>query len=57
LTPPLKSDLPRSVPQGQGISPTAIADFVATVENTIDSLHSFMVLRHGLVVTEGWWYP
>jgi len=49
--------LPHSTPDAQGISSVAIADFVATVEKTINSLHSFMLLRHGIVVAEGWWYP
>jgi CubicO group peptidase (beta-lactamase class C family) len=49
--------LPRSTPEEQGISSTAILDFVKTVEGEIDALHSFMLLRHGKVVAEGWWYP
>src|SRR5512143_3493453 len=50
-------NLPRSSPEAQGISSAAIADFVGTAEKTILSLHSFMLLRHGCVVAEGWWHP
>ena len=49
--------LPRSTPEAQGISSAAINDFVATAEKTIHSIHSFMLLRKGSVVAEGWWYP
>ena len=49
--------LPHSTPEAQGISSAAIADFVATAEKTINSLHSFMLLCHGSVVAEGWWHP
>jgi CubicO group peptidase (beta-lactamase class C family) len=49
--------LPRSTPEQQGISSAAISAFVKTAEKSIKSLHSFMLLRHGTVVAEGWWYP
>jgi CubicO group peptidase (beta-lactamase class C family) len=48
--------LPRSTPEAQGISAQAIQDFVSTVDK-IDTLHSFMVVRHGHVIAEGWWKP
>jgi CubicO group peptidase (beta-lactamase class C family) len=51
------ADLPRSSPEQQGISSTAILSFVEAADTNIDSLHSFMLLRHGHVVTEGWWTP
>ncbi len=48
--------LPRSAPEAQGIASTAIRAFVQAAEN-IPDLHSFMLLRHGMVVAEGWWHP
>jgi len=48
--------LPRSTPEAQGISSQAIRDFVSAVDK-IDTLHSFMLVRHGHVVAEGWWKP
>ena len=48
---------PRSAPEAQGISSQAILDFVEQAEQTIDALHSVMIVRHGTVVAEGWWSP
>src|SRR3954471_1064705 len=48
--------LPRSTPEAQGISPHAVCDFVEAA-NKIDTLHSFMIVRHGRVIAEGWWKP
>lgn len=48
--------LPRSTPEAQGISSSAILGFV-TAADKIDTLHSFMVVRHGHVIAEGWWKP
>lgn len=49
--------LSRSLPEDQGISSTAISEFLNTVESHNLGLHSFMLLRHGYVVSEGWWNP
>ncbi|HTU93684.1 MAG TPA: serine hydrolase [Gemmataceae bacterium] len=51
------TQLPRSRPEAQGISPSAIVAFVDEANRKIDSLHSFMLVRHGHVVAEGWWRP
>jgi len=51
-----KQPLPRSTPEAQGISSEAIQDFISTVDK-INTLHSFMLVRHGKVVAEGWWKP
>ena len=47
----------RSTPEQQGIASQAIQAFVVKAEETIVELHSFMLLRHGRVVAEGWWGP
>jgi len=52
-----QNPLPRTSPEAQGISAPAIAQFVARAEAAVHSLHSFMLLRHGAVVAEGWWHP
>lgn len=49
--------LPRSTPEEQGVSSQAILNFVEAVENSNHELHSFMVVRHGNVIAEGWWNP
>ncbi len=51
------SPLPRTSPEAQGIPSAAIAEFVARAGQTIQHLHSLMLLRHGSVVAEGWWHP
>jgi CubicO group peptidase (beta-lactamase class C family) len=52
-----RSDLPHSAPEAQGISSRAILAFVDAVDAGIHELHSFMLLRHGTVIAEGWWAP
>jgi len=49
--------LPRSTPERQGISSADIIDFVDTADRQIDAMNSFMLVRHGYVVAEGWWAP
>jgi CubicO group peptidase (beta-lactamase class C family) len=49
--------LPRCAPEAQGISSGAILGFVEAAEREVKELHSFMLLRHGHVVAEGWWAP
>ena len=48
--------LPRSTPEAQGVSSKAILDFVEAADK-INTLHSFMIVRHGQVIAEGWWKP
>ena len=53
--------LPRSTPEEQGISSAAILDFVEGADKLMspgtNAIHSFMLVRHGQVVAEGWWSP
>lgn len=49
--------LPRKTPESQGISSDAILKFTEKADREIDALHSFMLVRHGNVVAEGWWEP
>ncbi len=53
----LVSDLPRTSPELQGIASSALLHFVEALDSQIHELHSFMLLRHGSVVAEGWWAP
>lgn len=52
-----KGALPRSSPEDQGVDTAGIMAFVDAAEKKLDALHSLMVVRHGRVVTEGWWAP
>jgi len=49
--------LPRSTPERQGISSADILDFVDAADRQIDTMNSFMLIRHGSVVAESWWAP
>ena len=49
--------LPRSSPESQGISSSAILAFIEAADKNIESMNSFMLVRHGQVVAEGWWSP
>jgi len=49
--------LARSTPEAQGVAADAILEFIAAVEREKFELHSFMMLRHGKVIAEGWWKP
>jgi CubicO group peptidase (beta-lactamase class C family) len=49
--------LPRSTPESQGVSSDRIIAFVEAADQTVDTMHSFMLVRHGRVVAEGWWSP
>jgi CubicO group peptidase (beta-lactamase class C family) len=57
LSAQLKSTLPRSVPEAEGVSSEGIISFLGAVDKSNLGLHSFMFLRHGKVIAEGWWNP
>lgn len=50
-------NLPRSIPEAEGVSSQDILKFIEAVEKSKHELHSFMFLRHGKVIAEGWWNP
>ena len=49
--------LPRSIPEMEGVSSAGITDFLNAVDTGRQEIHSFMLIRHGKVVAEGWWDP
>lgn len=49
--------LPRSSPEAQGVSSEVIRAFVEAADQQVIAMHSFMLVRHGNVVAEGWWKP
>ena len=52
-----KMSFPRKSPESQGISSKGISDFIKAANVSGLEWHSFMLLRHGNVVAEGWWKP
>ena len=53
----LLDKLPRSTPESEGVSSAGIIDFLNAVDTGRVELHSFMFIRHGKVIAEGWWNP
>ncbi|MSR58828.1 MAG: class C beta-lactamase-related serine hydrolase [Planctomycetaceae bacterium] len=51
------AELPRSSPEEQGVSSAALLEFVDSADRDITGMNSFMLVRHGHVVAEGWWSP
>ena len=49
--------LPRSSPEQQGIASADLLAFIEAADKEIDAMNSFMLVRHGHVVAEGWWAP
>lgn len=52
----IAADLPRSKPSEQNVSPAAILSFMEAIDK-LDAMNSFMLVRHGHVIAEGWWAP
>jgi CubicO group peptidase (beta-lactamase class C family) len=53
----ISTSLERSIPEREGVSSAAIVDFLDAVAQSDHEFHSFMLLRHGKVIAEGWWKP
>ena len=47
----------RGIPENEGISSKSILEMVKRFENELDAIHSYMIVKNGMVVSEGWWYP
>lgn len=53
----LAQPLPRATPESQGVASAQIQKFIEAADQSINTLHSFMLIRHGKVVAECWWQP
>lgn len=49
--------LGRNTPEAEGVSSQGIIDFLNELNAEGIEAHSFMFLRHGKVIAEGWWKP
>ena len=54
---PVNTHFTRSTPEEQGISSEGILNFLHRAEKEVDAMHSFMIIRNGKVVSDGWWAP
>ncbi|HYG17883.1 MAG TPA: serine hydrolase, partial [Ohtaekwangia sp.] len=54
---PVAFSFPRVSPESQGVASSGIAKFINAANGSGLQWHSFMMLRHGKVIAEGWWKP
>ncbi len=47
----------KSNPEREGVSPNGIYSFLSAAGKSKHELHSFIFLRHGKIISEGWWDP
>jgi CubicO group peptidase (beta-lactamase class C family) len=52
-----QDNFPKSTPEKEGVQAGAISDFVNAAAHSKTELHSFVFLRHGKLIAEGWWNP
>ncbi len=57
LTARAASPMPRCCPEAQAVSSSELLEFIEAADQTIESMNSVMIVRHGQVVAEGWWAP
>ena len=50
-------NLPRSTPEKEGISSESIVNLIDAFERKIEFVHSYMIVKNGKVISEGWWNP
>jgi CubicO group peptidase (beta-lactamase class C family) len=53
----LNNTLTVSTPEAEGVSSAGILRFLDAVDKGKNELHSFVILRHGKIISEGWWNP
>lgn len=46
-----------STPEELGIKSSTIFELIEKFEQEVDAVHSLMILRHGKLVSQGWWAP
>lgn len=58
LTPILCAQpLPRATPESQGVPSEAVSALIDRLEEQNGMVHSYMLIRHGKVIAEGYWEP
>ena len=51
------NSLTRAIPEAEGVASDDIIKFLDATGKSKTEFHSFMLLRHGKVIAEGWWDP
>lgn len=49
--------LEKATPESQGMASAAIEKYIDACETQLDGMHSFVLVRHGKIVAEGYWAP
>lgn len=49
--------LEKATPESQGIPSEAIVRYIDACETQLDGMHSFVLVRHGKLIAEGYWAP
>ncbi|MDD4773398.1 MAG: serine hydrolase, partial [Eubacteriales bacterium] len=52
-----RKQLPRSTPESCGISSEHILRFIDKLERYRLNMHSYIIIRHGSILSEGYWKP
>lgn len=50
-------DLATATPASQGVAVAGLSQFIQAADAEVNSLHSFLLVRHGQVVSEAYWSP
>ena len=53
----LAQQLPEAKPESVGVSSQKVLEFVEALENEVDEVHSFVLVKDGKVIGQGWWHP
>ncbi|MEP6597410.1 MAG: hypothetical protein ABJA71_15765 [Ginsengibacter sp.] len=51
------NELPLGIPEAEGVSSQGMINFLDAAGKSKTKFHSFIMLRHGKIVAEGWWNP
>jgi Beta-lactamase len=49
--------LPRTTPEKEGVLSKGIIDFLNAIDTGKIEIHSFIFVRHGRIIADGWWNP
>ena len=52
-----KEAFKQSDPESEGVSSDSISKFLDAANKSKTEFHSIMILRHGKIITQGWWNP
>jgi len=47
----------KATPESQGVPSAAIERYISASETELDGIHSFVLVRHGKIIAEGYWAP